>query len=137
MGGGVGEQLWRAVAVFRVATLVYAAALVVANHDHYARPGLGWLLLAVMAGWTAVMVAAGRRPGGPPGALLLADGGVPAGMILATLAVKTSRRIEQGAPTLPAAWAAGAVLACAVARGWWGGGGCAAVVAGARPPRGG
>src|SRR2546423_10977351 len=73
MGGGVGEQLWRAVAVFRLATLVYAAALVVANHDHYARPRLGWLLLAVMVAWTAAMVAAGRRPGGPPRALLAAD----------------------------------------------------------------
>src|SRR4051795_278861 len=128
MGGGVGEQLWRAVAVFRIAALVYAAALVVANHDHYARPGLGWLLLAVMAAWTAVMVAAGRRPDGPPRALLLADVAVAAGLVLATLAVETSQRIDQGSSTLPTAWVAGAVLACAVAGGWWAGGAAAIVV---------
>jgi signal transduction histidine kinase len=129
MDVGVAEQLWRAVAVFRVAALVYAATLVIANHDHYARAALGWLLLAVMAAWTVVMAAAGRRPDGPPRALLVADVTVAAGMVLATLAVETSRRIDQGAPTLPAAWAAGAVLACALAAGWWGGGLAAAVIA--------
>src|SRR3954469_15716180 len=131
MGGGVAEQLWRAVAVFRVAALVYAAALVIANHEHYARPTLGWLLLAVMAGWTALMVVAGRRPDGPPRALLLADVAVAAGLVLATLAVETSQRIDQGSSTLPTAWVAGAVLACAVAGGWWAGGAAAVVVAAA------
>src|SRR3954447_25771685 len=128
MGGGVAEQLWRAVAVFRVATLVYAAALVIANHDHYARPALGWLLLAVMAVWTAVMVVAGRRPGGPRWPLLIADVAVASGLVLATLAVETSSRIDEGSSTLPAAWVAGAVLACAVAGGWWAGGAAAIVV---------
>jgi signal transduction histidine kinase len=56
---------------------------------------------------------------------------VAAGMVLATLAVETGRRIDQGAPTLPVAWAAGAVLAGAVAAGWWGGGGAAVVVSAA------
>src|SRR3954454_501496 len=128
MGGGVAEQLWRAVGGFRIAALVYSAALVVANHEHYARPGLGWLLLAVMAVWTAVMVTAGRRADGPPRLLLLADVAVAAGLVLATLAVETSTRVDQGSSTLPAAWVAGAVLACAVAGGWWAGGAAAVVV---------
>src|SRR3954449_13441171 len=128
MGGGVAEQLWRAVAVFRIAALLSAAALVIANHEHYARPGLGWLLLAVMAAWTVVMVAAGRRPDGPPRLLLVADVAVAAGLVLATLAVETSSRVDQGSSTLPAAWVAGAVLACAVAGGWWAGGAAAVVI---------
>src|SRR4051812_38070425 len=131
MGGGVAEQLWRAVAVFRVAALVYAAALVIANHEHYARPTLGWLLLAVRGAGPALMVVAGRRPDGPPRALLLADVAVAAGLVLATLAVETSQRIDQGSSTLPTAWVAGAVLACAVAGGWWAGGAAAVVVAAA------
>src|SRR3954453_6909607 len=128
MGGGVAEQLWRAVAVFRVAALVYAAALVIANHEHYARPTLGWLLLAVMVAWTALMVVAGRRPVGPPRALLLAAVAVAAGVGLAPIPVETSQRIDQGSSTLPTAWAAGAVLACAVAGGWWAGGAAAIAV---------
>jgi signal transduction histidine kinase len=127
----MAEQLWRAVAVFRVAALVYAATLVIANHDHYARPWLGWLLLAAMSSWTAVMVDAGRRPGGPPRALLFADVAVAAALVLATTAVETSQRIDQGSSTLPAAWAAGAVLASAVAGGWRGGGAAAVVVSAA------
>src|SRR3954462_11286972 len=58
MGGGVAEQLWRAVAVFRIAALVYAAALVGANHEHYARPGLGWVRLPAVAAR-----GGGRGPG--------------------------------------------------------------------------
>jgi signal transduction histidine kinase len=119
---GMAEQLWRAVAVFRVAALAYAAVLVVANHDRYARPGLGWLLLGVMAVWTVVVIALGRQPSSRIRWLYVADVGVAAGLVLATLAVETSTRIDGGAPTLPAAWAAGAVLACAVAAGWRGGG---------------
>ena len=77
------------------------------------------------------MVAAGRRPGGPPRLLLPADVAIAVAMVLATLAVETSRRIDDGAPTLPVAWAAGAVLACAVAGGWRGGGVAALVVSAA------
>jgi signal transduction histidine kinase len=138
-GGGVAEQLWRAVATFRVASLAYAAALVIANHDRYARPALGWVLLGVMAAWTVAVVALrpraaaddGRRPAGIQPWLLGVDVVVAAGMVLATLAVESAPRIEQGAPTLPAAWAAGAVLACAVAGGWRGGGLAAAAVSAA------
>lgn len=117
----MAEQLWRAVAVFRVAALAYAALLVVANHDHYARAALGWSLLGVMAVWTLTMVVMCRLPERRRWWLFAADVVVAAGMVLATWGVETSTRIDQGAPTLPAAWAAGAVLACAVAAGWRGG----------------
>jgi signal transduction histidine kinase len=127
----VAEQLWRAVAVYRVAALLYAAALVVAHHDRYARPGLGWLLLGLMAAWTVLMTECCRRPAARVPWLFAADVAVAAGMVLATLGVDTAHRIDAGAPTLPAAWAAGAVLACAVAGGWRGGGAAAAVVSAA------
>ena len=118
----MAEQLWRAVAVFRVAALVYAAALVVANHDHYARPALGWALLGAMAAWTVVAIALCRRPESRALWLFVADVAVAVGTVLATVAIETAHRIDTGAPTVPAAWAAGAVLACAVAGGWRGGG---------------
>lgn len=127
----VAEQLWRAVAVYRIAALGYAAVLVGANHQNYAEPALGWALLGVMSGWTAVTVVAYATPGGRRPAVLAADVAVAAGLVLATLAVETSHRIDAGAPTLPAVWTAAAVLACAVAGGPLWGALAALVVAGA------
>ena len=127
----MAEQLWRAVAVFRAAALAYAAVLVVANHDHYRRPALGWALLAVMAAWTVFVSFAYRDDRRRTTSLVVADVAVAAGMVLATLGVETAARIDNGAPTLPAAWSAAAVLACAVAGGWRGGGLAAVAVSAA------
>lgn len=110
---------------------MYAAVLVVANHDRYARPALGWLVLALMGGWTVAVIAACRRPVRRPALLFSVDVAAAVGAVLATLAVETAARIDAGAPTLPAAWAAGAVLASAVAGGWRGGGLAAVAVAAA------
>jgi hypothetical protein len=38
--------LWRAVAVYRFAALLYAVGSMVAFSDTYARPALGWAVLA-------------------------------------------------------------------------------------------
>ena len=103
--------------------------LVVANHDRYHRPSVGWLVLGLMAAWTVVVTALCRRIETRSVWLFVLDVAIAAGAVLMTLAVETSGRIDDGAPTLPAAWAAGAVLACAVAGGWRGGGVAAAVVA--------
>lgn len=128
---GMAEQLWRAVAVFRVAALAYAAVLIVTNHDRYVRPWLGWLLLGLMAAWTFVVVALCRVPERRRAWLFVVDVAVSAAAVLGTLAVESSGRIDHGAPTLPTAWAAGAVLASAVAGGWRGGGLAALVVSAA------
>lgn len=59
--------LWRAAQVFRLLSCVYAAGFEIASIDELDRPGLGWLLLAVLLGWSAVCAVAylhgfGRRP---------------------------------------------------------------------------
>lgn len=117
----VRRALARAVAAYRLLTLVYAAVLVAADHHHYRRPALGWALLAVMAVWTVAATLGYARPVRRVRVLLVADVGLAVGMVLATLAVQTSARIDAGAPTLPAAWAAASVMACAVFTGPWGG----------------
>lgn len=127
----MAEQLWRAVAVYRLAALGYAVVLVATNHTHYARPWLGWVLLGVMAAWTVVTVVAYAVPAGRRPVLLAADVAVAAGLVLATLAVETTHRIDTGTPTLPAVWTAAAVLACAVAGGPLWGGAAALVVSAA------
>jgi signal transduction histidine kinase len=82
-----------------------------------------------MAGWTALTVVLYDVPSRRRLPLFAADVLVAAGAVLVTTVVDTTARIDAGAPTLPAAWAAAAVLACAVGGGALAGGVAAAVVA--------
>ena len=70
------EPLWRALAVFRFASVGYAALrLGVVDRAEYARPDWAWAVIAVMTAWTiattigytrrkTALPAAGRRPRG-------------------------------------------------------------------------
>lgn len=113
--------MWRAVGVYRVVALVYAAALIARDHDRYARPSGGLLALAVMAVWTVVTMIAYARPATRGRFVVAADVAVGAALILATRWVETGVRIDHGAATLPVCWVAASVLACAVAGGPWAG----------------
>jgi signal transduction histidine kinase len=117
----MSAQIWRAVAIFRILTLVYAAVLIVRNHHSYAHPATGFAALAVMAAWTTITVTAYAGPRGRTPWLICADVFVAALLILGTRLVETASRIDAGAPTLPVTWVAAPVLACAVAGGPEGG----------------
>jgi len=55
--------LWRALAVFRFASLVYATLLVgVLDSGKYSRLDWAWAALAVMTAWTAATTVAYARP---------------------------------------------------------------------------
>src|SRR5262245_25177661 len=110
--GRLDVPLWRSIAVFRVAALGYAAILVAANFDDYAHPLGGWIILAVMAAWTAVTTTRYLRPLWP---LLGADLAVTLGCLIATRPVVGSVQLDNGTPIIPVAWLAGPVLAWAVA----------------------
>jgi hypothetical protein len=75
---GVG-QLWRVVAVFRVATLIYSGAIIVRDHHAYAHPAGGLIALAVMTIWTVVVTAAYARPSGRRPWLIATDVAVAGG----------------------------------------------------------
>ena len=52
-GRGSAEPLWRAIAVFRFASLGYAMLrLGVIDRSVYSRPGWAWGVIAVMTLWT-------------------------------------------------------------------------------------
>jgi signal transduction histidine kinase len=114
-------QMWRVVSIYRVITLVYATVLIVRDHGSYAHPAGGWTALAIMAAWTGVTVAEYRRPAGRAAWMIGADLCVAAALILSTHWIETPARVSAGAPTIPSAWAAAPVLACAVAGGPWAG----------------
>ena len=57
------EPLWRAIAVFRFASLGYAVLLLaVINRTQYARPDWAWAVIAVMTAWTVATTIAYARP---------------------------------------------------------------------------
>jgi len=112
--GRLDVPLWRSIAVFRVAALGYAAILVAANFDDYAHPLGGWIILALMAAWTAVTTTRYLRP---PWPLLGADLAVTLGCLIATRPVVGGEQLDHGTPIIPVAWLASPVLAWAVAGG--------------------
>ncbi|MGP3954927.1 MacS family sensor histidine kinase [Nonomuraea sp. 3N208] len=128
---------WRAIAVYRVASLVYAAVLM-AQQRGYGQPVAGWLVIGVMALWTAGATYAYSVPVLRRRPLLVMD-------LLVTLACLLSSPYVQGAagptpvPTawvagmmpVPATWVAAPVLAWAVYGGRRAGAVAAAVVAAA------
>jgi signal transduction histidine kinase len=118
-------RLARAVDVFRVAALLYAAVLHVLAHDEYRRPWAGWVVLGVLAAWTAYLLV---RPG-RPGWVLVTDLTLACAAVLATRFVDDLGRIAQGAQTLPSIYPGAVVLTWALCRGWRGGLVAAVVVA--------
>jgi signal transduction histidine kinase len=105
---GVDGSFWRAITVFRVGSLGYAV-LVFAGAEGYYRPVEGWLVIAVMALWTAIAAFAySRSPGWP---LLVVD-------LLVTLGCLVSSPFVYGpaggSMPITATWVATPVLAWAV-----------------------
>ncbi|GAA4515529.1 MacS family sensor histidine kinase [Nonomuraea ferruginea] len=104
-------SFWRAIAVYRVASLVYAA-LLLATAGGYQRPLAGWLVLGVMAVWTVVTTVAystvrSRR-------LLTVDVLVTLGCLLASPYVQGSQAGQAGLMPVTATWVGAPVLAWAV-----------------------
>jgi len=111
--------MWRVVSVYRVITLAYAVLLIIRDDRAYAHPAAGYAVLATMACWTGVTIAAYRRPAARSAWVIAADLCVAAALVLSARWIDTVARVDAGAPTLPTAWAAAPVLACAVAGGPW------------------
>ena len=113
--------LWRAVAIFRMAALGYAALTVSQNFARYRHPTGGWAVLAVMTAWTAFTVLRfppepRRRP-----TLLVTDLCITAGCVLATMWAEQSARLVEGEAPIAVMWMGACVLAWAVAYGRRGG----------------
>jgi len=113
----VQASLWRSIAVFRVASLAYAALLLVVDRANYARPGWAWAVLAAMAAWTAFTTAAYAVPARRTRPLLAADLVVTAAALASTAFLQYPSAVAKAAMPVTATWVAGPVLAWAVAGG--------------------
>jgi signal transduction histidine kinase len=112
---GSSEPLWRAIAVFRFASLGYAALrLAVIDRADYARPDWAWAVIGVMAVWTVGTTIAYTRSARRTRPLLGTDLAVTVGLLLSTAALQYPQAMRHGVTPVTATWLAGPVLAWAV-----------------------
>jgi signal transduction histidine kinase len=126
--GGAQGALWRALVVFRVASLAFVALQVGRSYENYRHPAGAVAVLVAMAAWTlfvcvvqpmlpVVMRGDRWQPRASTVAMVSADLAVAVTALFTTRLVDTHLRIVTGSPTLPGTWAAAAVLGAAIAGG--------------------
>jgi signal transduction histidine kinase len=109
------EPLWRALAVFRFASVGYAALrLAFIDDGEYSRPDWAWVVIAVMAAWTVGTTIAYARPERRSRLLLSADLAVTVGLMMSTAVLQYPDATVHGALPVTATWMAGPVLAWAI-----------------------
>ncbi|GGZ69675.1 histidine kinase [Streptomyces echinoruber] len=114
----VEQPLWRALAGYRVLTMLYAVGLFAAAYDHFTRPGLAIAYYCVLCAWTLATLPLVQNAARCATWFLAADLTVAlTGILLTPLAVAHERIVANG-PTLPSIWTAGSVLAFAIKGGW-------------------
>ncbi|MFE9875091.1 MacS family sensor histidine kinase [Streptomyces sp. NPDC005784] len=114
----VEQPLWRALAGYRVLTVLYAIGLFATAYDTFARPWVAVAFFAFLLVWTLATL---RRVSGAANCtkrFLAADLTIALAGIMLTRVADSASRIDSGGPTLPSIWTAGAVLAFAIKGGW-------------------
>jgi signal transduction histidine kinase len=114
---GLQAPLWRAIAVFRFASLGYAAVLLIALRGDYSHRYWAWAVLGMMTAWTVASTVAYADPARRTRTLLTADLVVTAAVLLSTAVVQYPRSTYDGVMPVTATWMAGPVLAWAAAAG--------------------
>lgn len=114
---GVEASLWRAVAVFRFAAFGYAVVLMATSYKGYSEPILGVVVLTTMFSWSVLSAILYSDPDRRRWPLLAVDMAVTLSCLAASSWVIPAAALRTGAPTLPMAWVAGAVLSWAIAGG--------------------
>ncbi|OIJ98119.1 sensor histidine kinase [Streptomyces sp. MUSC 14] len=109
--------LWRALAGYRVLTMLYAIGLCVTRYDLYVRPWVAVGYLAVLFVWTLATLPRVRNAASCTKPFLAADLVIALTGVLLTSLADSHQRIA-GGPTLPSIWTGGAVLAFAIKGGW-------------------
>jgi len=109
------EALWRAIAVFRFASVGYAGLLLgFFNGNRYSRPDLAWVVLGAMLSWTIVTTLAYSHRRYRTAILLSTDLAVTVGLLLTTFVLQLPAARHSGLVPVTGPWVAGPVLAWAV-----------------------
>lgn len=119
----VQDTMFRALAVLRVVVLLNAVGLYAYRYDSYDRPGLGWLVMGLLALWTGFVIWASHRERTRHTWVYAVD------LLLAVAAMAVTEVVkgDDFRATLPGFWVSGALLAWAIR--WRSRGGLFAAVA--------
>ncbi|MFD0314425.1 MacS family sensor histidine kinase [Streptomyces flavalbus] len=114
----VEQPLWRALAGYRVLTMLYALGLFLSAYDDFARPWVAVAYFAVLGVWTLATLPRVANAASCTKRFLTADLTIALVGIMLTRVADSVERIEAGNATLPSIWTAGSVLAFALKGGW-------------------
>ncbi|MFD3502161.1 MacS family sensor histidine kinase [Streptomyces sp. NPDC058676] len=114
----VEQPLWRALAGYRVLTMLYAVGFFATAYDGFDRPWVAVAYYCVLFVWTVATLPKVANAASCTKRFLAADLTVALTGILLTLVADGDERIQSGGPTLPSIWTAGSVLAFAIKGGW-------------------
>lgn len=114
----VEQPLWRALAGYRVLTMLYAIGFFATAYSGFARPWLAVAYYAVLFVWTLATLPKLANAASCTKRFLTADLTIALAGILLTPFADAHQRVADGGPTLPSIWTAGSVLAFAVKGGW-------------------
>ncbi|AOR34819.1 histidine kinase [Streptomyces fodineus] len=119
--------LWRALAGYRVLTMLYAIGLGATRYHLFQRPWVAVCFFAVLFVWTLATLPRVRNAASCTKRFLAADLTIALTGVLLTPLADSHQRIA-GGPTLPSIWTGGAVLAFAIKGGWrWAAAACTPV----------
>jgi signal transduction histidine kinase len=109
--------LWRAAQVFRLLSCLYALGFQIAVNPDLEHPAIGWLLSAVLIGWSAACAVAylqgfGRRP-----AWVLAEISVVTALMLSTTFIASDQWALDNQSWPTTLWATNATISAAILRG--------------------
>ncbi|MDX3797956.1 MacS family sensor histidine kinase [Streptomyces sp. AK04-3B] len=110
--------LWRALAGYRVLTMLYAVGFFATAYDGFARPWVAVAYYCVLFVWTLATLPRVASAASCTKRFLAADLTVALTGIMLTTVADSHERIQSGGPTLPSIWTAGSVLAFAIKGGW-------------------
>lgn len=113
--------LWRSVVVFRLFGWTVAVGAFVREWDRYPDHAIAIAVLAMMAGWTAVVTVAYSTDAGRRSRMAAYDLVVTVGFIAANGLTQPWADLHASAPILTSLWATGPIFALAVERGRDGG----------------
>ena len=116
-GPDPATPLWRAAQVFRLLSCIYALGFQIAINRNLDRPAIGWLLFAVLIGWSAACAVAylqefGRRP-----AWVLAEIAVVVALVLSTEFVASDQWALDNQSWPTTLWATNATISVAILSG--------------------
>ncbi|MEU0471832.1 MacS family sensor histidine kinase [Streptomyces olivaceus] len=114
----VEQPLWRALAGYRVLTMLYAIGFFATAYSGFERPWLAVAYYAVLSVWTLATLPKVANAASCTKRFLAADLTVALAGVLLTPFADAHDRVMDGGPTLPSIWTAGSVLAFAIKGGW-------------------